>query len=119
MTPVLSAMPIPLRLYRLLDAYGPLLTSRQREACRLHFDEDWSFAEVAGQMGITRSGAYDLVRRAIAGVEEYEERLGLVAVVERLEQQIALLLNDPPEGPGPKGVLRDGRLGERAGAGNV
>jgi predicted DNA-binding protein YlxM (UPF0122 family) len=64
---------------RLLDVYGALLTDHQREACRLHLDEDWSFAELAEHFGCTRSGAHDLVRRAIAQMEHCENRLGHAA----------------------------------------
>jgi predicted DNA-binding protein YlxM (UPF0122 family) len=53
-------------LQRLLDVYGALLTEHQREACRLHLDEDWSFAELAESLGCSRSGAHDLVRRGLA-----------------------------------------------------
>ena len=68
---------------RLLDVYGALLTTHQREACRLYLDEDWSFAELAEQMGCTRSGAHDLVRRALAQLEHYEARLGHAAELSR------------------------------------
>ena len=61
---------------RLLDVYGALLTAHQREACRLHLDEDWSYAELAEALGATRSAAHDLVRRALEQLERYEQRLG-------------------------------------------
>lgn len=70
-------------LQRLLDVYGPLLTDHQREACRLRLDEDWSYSELAETFGCTRSGAYDLVRRALAQLEHYEERLGHAAELAR------------------------------------
>ena len=59
-------------LQRLLDVYGALLTDHQREACRLHLDEDWSFAELAESLGCSRSGAHDLVRRGLAQLEHFE-----------------------------------------------
>ena len=68
---------------RLLDVYGALLTTHQREACRLYLDEDWSFAELAEQMGCTRSGAHDLVRRALAQLGHFEDRLGHAAELDR------------------------------------
>jgi predicted DNA-binding protein YlxM (UPF0122 family) len=71
---------------RLLDVYGPLLTDHQREACRLHLHEDWSFAELAEHMQCTRSGAHDLVRRALAQLEHFEERLGHAAEMERRDR---------------------------------
>jgi predicted DNA-binding protein YlxM (UPF0122 family) len=70
-------------LQRLLDVYGPLLTDHQREACRLRLDEDWSYTELAETFGCTRSGAYDLVRRALAQLEHYEHRLGHAAELAR------------------------------------
>jgi predicted DNA-binding protein YlxM (UPF0122 family) len=71
------------RLQRLLDVYGPLLTEHQREACRLRLDEDWSYAELAEEFSCTRSGAHDLVRRALAQLEHYEDRLGHAAELSR------------------------------------
>jgi predicted DNA-binding protein YlxM (UPF0122 family) len=68
---------------RLLDVFGGLLTDHQREACRLHLDEDWSITELAEHLECTRSGAHDLVRRAVAQLERFEERLGLVAELDR------------------------------------
>ena len=71
------------RQQRLLDVYGALLTEHQREACRLHLDEDWSFAELAEQFGVSRSAAHDLVRRALVQLEHYERRLGHAAELAR------------------------------------
>jgi uncharacterized protein len=71
---------------RLLDVYGALLTEHQRAACRLHLNEDWSFTELAEHLQCSRSGAHDLVRRAIAQLEHFEERLGLAAELERRDR---------------------------------
>ncbi|HEY8673614.1 MAG TPA: sigma factor-like helix-turn-helix DNA-binding protein [Candidatus Dormibacteraeota bacterium] len=68
---------------RLLDVYGALLTEHQRAACRLHLHEDWSFAELAEHFNCSRSGAHDLVRRALAQLEHFETRLGHAAELER------------------------------------
>jgi predicted DNA-binding protein YlxM (UPF0122 family) len=77
--PQTPRLPSRLTHQRLLDVYGPLLTTHQREACRLHLDEDWSFAELAEQLGCTRSGAHDLVRRGLAQLQHFEDRLGHAA----------------------------------------
>jgi predicted DNA-binding protein YlxM (UPF0122 family) len=68
---------------RLLDVYGGVLTDHQREACRLHLDEDWSVTELAEHLRCTRSGAHDLIRRAVAQLEHLEQRLGLAAELDR------------------------------------
>jgi predicted DNA-binding protein YlxM (UPF0122 family) len=61
---------------RLLDVYGPILTDHQRNACRLYLDDDWSYAELAEHLGVTRSGAADLVKRGLAHIELMEQKLG-------------------------------------------
>lgn len=71
---------------RLLDVYGALLTEHQRAACRLHLHEDWSFTELAEHFNCSRSGAHDLVRRALAQLEHFEERLGHAAEMERRDR---------------------------------
>ena len=81
-TPV-SAAPDHAVRQRLFDVYGGVLTDHQREACRLHLDEDWSITELAEHLGCTRSGAHDLVRRALAQLESLEARLGLAAELDR------------------------------------
>jgi predicted DNA-binding protein YlxM (UPF0122 family) len=63
--------------------YGGLLTDHQREACRLHLDEDWSITELAEHLSCTRSGAHDLVRRGVAQLQHIEARLGLAAELQR------------------------------------
>jgi predicted DNA-binding protein YlxM (UPF0122 family) len=71
------------RRQHLLDVYGGVLTDHQREACRLHLDEDWSITELAEHLRCTRSGAHDLIRRAVAQLENLELRLGLAAELDR------------------------------------
>ena len=62
----------------LLDFYGELLTDKQRECCELHFNEDLSLAEIAEQVGISRQGVWDNIRRAEAALQEIEEKTGLI-----------------------------------------
>jgi predicted DNA-binding protein YlxM (UPF0122 family) len=71
------------RRQHLLDVYGPLLTTHQRDACHLYLDEDWSFAEISERFGCTRSAAHDLVRRATARLDELEDSLGHAAELRR------------------------------------
>ncbi|GAC1345025.1 MAG: hypothetical protein NVSMB29_19070 [Candidatus Dormibacteria bacterium] len=79
------------RRQRLLDVYGALLTDHQREACRLHLDEDWSYAELAEHLGTTRSGAHDLVRRALEQLDRYEDRLGHAEALARRDRRETIL----------------------------
>ena len=81
------------RLYRsmLLDFYGDLLTTRQRECFDLHFNEDLSLAEIAEACGISRQGAWDNIRRATDRLEEIEEKTGLIRRFAETREKLAEL----------------------------
>ena len=62
----------------LLDFYGELLTDKQRECFDLHYNEDLSLSEIAEQLGISRQGVWDNIRRAEGAMKEIEEKTGLI-----------------------------------------
>ena len=72
----------------LLDFYGELLTDKQRECFDLHYNEDLSLSEIADQLGISRQGVWDNIRRAEASMKEIEEKTGLIR---RFEENRAAL----------------------------
>jgi predicted DNA-binding protein YlxM (UPF0122 family) len=74
------------RLLALLDAYVELLTEHQRETLRLHLERDWSYAEIAGTQGVSRTAVYDLVHRTEAVLRTYESKLGLIAAEEQRQK---------------------------------
>lgn len=62
----------------LYDFYGELLTSHQREIYEDIVLNDYSISEVAQELGISRQGVHDQVRRVDKLLAGYEERLMLV-----------------------------------------
>ncbi len=72
----------------LLDFYGELLTDKQRECFDLHYNEDLSLSEIAEQLGISRQGVWDNIRRAESVLEDVEEKTGLLR---RFEENRAAL----------------------------
>ncbi|MCR4689042.1 MAG: YlxM family DNA-binding protein [Saccharofermentans sp.] len=75
------------RIGLLLDFYGNLLTDRMRITCEEYYNDDLSLAEIAQDEGITRQGVYDTIRRAGKQLEDYEERLGLLALFEKQQDR--------------------------------
>lgn len=59
--------------------YGGLLTDKQREALRLHFEEDWSLGEVAEKFGVSRQNVHELITRSEEKLKRYEQKLGCAA----------------------------------------
>ena len=70
-----------LHMALLLDFYGELLTTIQREAMELYYNEDYSLSEIAKLSGITPQGVRDAIRRGEATLLETEEKTGLMAKV--------------------------------------
>ena len=66
------------RFGELLDAYSDILTKKQRDVCAALLTEDLTVTEIGSRMGMTRQGAYDLVKRSRDRLDEIERRLGLV-----------------------------------------
>ena len=72
----------------LFEFYGPLLTDHRREVMRLYCEEDYSLAEIAAEMGITRQGVHDAVSKSQTQLEGYEQKLGLMARYQRWMQSV-------------------------------
>ena len=62
----------------LYDFYGDLLTERQQQVYESVVLEDYSLSEVAEDLGISRQGVHDMIKRCNHTLEEYESRLHLV-----------------------------------------
>ena len=69
----------------LYDFYGELLTDHQKEVYEQFVQvyesvvlEDYSLSEVAEDLGISRQGVHDMIKRCNKTLEEYEQKLHLV-----------------------------------------
>lgn len=59
--------------------YGGLLTPKQQEALKLHYNEDWSLGEIAEHLGVSRQNVHDLITRSVQKLRHYEAAVGGVA----------------------------------------
>ena len=59
----------------LLDIYGPLLTEHQRKIYSDVVDNDYSLSEIGEEMGISRQGVHDAVKRIDKILTDYEDKL--------------------------------------------
>ncbi len=66
------------RIAKLYDYYGPLLSRRQREFIELYYHYDLSLGEIAQQYGVSRQAVHDILRRAEDALERFEARLGFL-----------------------------------------
>lgn len=68
-----------IRIGRLYDIYGALLTEHQRKCLELHYLQDLSLGEIAADFGVSRQAVNDILRRAEESLEQYEDKLKLMA----------------------------------------
>jgi predicted DNA-binding protein YlxM (UPF0122 family) len=73
----------------LYDFYGELLTEHQREIYEDVVLNDYSVSEVAAELGISRQGVHDQLRRVDKLLAGYEERLLLVKRFLDLKEKVS------------------------------
>ena len=72
-----------IRFGSLYEMYGALLTEKQQQCLELYFCEDYSLAEVAEEMQVSRQAIHDLLKRVEQTLERYESMLGFLRRTEK------------------------------------
>ena len=62
----------------LYDFYGELLTEHQRQIYEARVFDNLSLGEITQDMGISRQGVHDLVKRCDKILQDYEDKLHLL-----------------------------------------
>ena len=75
----------------LLDFYGELLSERKRSVMDMYYNEDLSLAEIASEIGISRQGARDIIKKSEEELFFYEEKLGLASRLKQVEACVSYL----------------------------
>lgn len=69
----------------LLDFYGELLPERKRSVMDMYYNEDLSLAEIAAEIGISRQGVRDIIKKSEDELLFYENKLGLAGRLKSVE----------------------------------
>ena len=94
-----------MRLSYLLDFYGELLSERKRAVMDMYYNEDLSLAEIASEIGISRQGARDIIKKSEDELFFFEEKLGLAQKMSALRRHSENMLNLAKTAPLPKEVM--------------
>ena len=70
----------------LFEQYKELLTEKQREMVSLYYEEDYSLGEISENLGVSRQGVYDTLKRSEKILREYENKLHLVSKLKEQEK---------------------------------
>lgn len=81
-----------LKIGFLLDFYGEILSDRKRTVLDYYYNDDLSLAEIAQEIGISRQGVRELIKKAEEELLLYETKLGLAERFGKTEQEAEALL---------------------------
>lgn len=77
----------------LLDFYGDVLSDRKRTVLDYYYNLDFSLAEIAEEIGISRQGVRDLIKKAEEELRFFEEKLGLAKRFRNTQKDAERLLS--------------------------
>lgn len=79
------------RMNLLFDFYQGLLTEKQKNYVSLYYLEDFSLGEIADEYEVSRQAVYDNIKRTEESLENYEQKLGMLAKYEEREKLLTEL----------------------------
>lgn len=71
-----------LKFSRMLDVYGGMLTEKQREMLDLYYNSDLSLSEIAENVGISRQGVRDSIKRGEEALIELDSKIGVIYIID-------------------------------------
>ena len=91
-----------LRIACLLDFYGEVLSKRKQTVLSMYYNDDMSLAEIADEVGISRQGVRELIKKAEEELLFFEEKLGLFKTFTAAKSHLEALTrhvssNDAPD----------------------
>ena len=88
----------------LLDFYGDVLPERKRNVLDMYYNEDFSLAEISEEIGISRQGVRDIIKKTEEELCFFENKLGLSKKMTTLLEDADALLALAKESNAPQAV---------------
>ncbi len=74
-----------LRLTKLYDAYGALLSIGQQEIMKSYLYDDLTVSEIAENLSVSRQAVKDSITKAEKKLDSFEQKLSIVEKLDNLE----------------------------------
>ncbi len=87
----------------LYDFYGNLLSDARKQVMALYHEDNLSLSEIAEELGQSRQAVHYTLKKAEKSLEEYEDKLGLIAAYEKNQERAAVAF----------GIIGDSKLSEK------
>ncbi|MBQ2672273.1 MAG: DNA-binding protein [Clostridia bacterium] len=72
----------------LFDTYGSILSDLQHDCLDMHYNQDFSLSEISDNVGKTRQGVYDSIKRSEQILKNLEKKLGFLKKTNDLKEKI-------------------------------
>ena len=72
----------------LFEIYSSLLSEKQKEYLEDHFENDLSLSEIAKNNNVSRQAIYDNIKRGIALLYDYEDKLKFYQIKKNIREEI-------------------------------
>ncbi len=80
-----------LKIACLLDFYGDILSERKQAVLSMYYNDDMSLSEIAEEVGISRQGVRELIKKAEEELNFFEEKLGLFKTFREAQEHLESL----------------------------
>ena len=80
-----------IEIANLLEIYSPLLSEKQREYLEDHFENDLSLSEIAKNNNVSRQAIYDNIKRGVALLYDYEDKLKFYQLKKNIRGELVKL----------------------------
>lgn len=81
------------RILRLADIYGEMLTENQKEMLEMYYSLNLSLGEIAEVKGVSRQGVHDALKKAVGELELLESKIGFL----KFKAELLKLIENYPE----------------------
>ncbi|PGH24443.1 MULTISPECIES: YlxM family DNA-binding protein [Fusobacterium] len=72
----------------LFEIYSSLLSEKQKEYLEDHFENDLSLSEIAKNNNVSRQAIYDNIKRGIALLYDYEDKLKFYQIKKKIREEL-------------------------------
>ena len=76
------------KIANLFEIYSSLLSEKQKEYLEDHFENDLSLSEIAKNNNVSRQAIYDNIKRGIALLYDYEDKLKFYQIKKNIREEL-------------------------------
>ena len=77
---------------KLLDFYSSVLKERQKEVMNLYYNKDFSLSEIADNIGISKQGVRDIIKRSELLILECDANFNIIKKTEYIQKNLEEIL---------------------------